>query len=98
LTAAFAAAEPSGKLGTPPSSLMNPKVTGDFDESAAPAVPPTYVEKRWTAAFVAADVEPVSPVPAPPGLDELELELPSLPPHAPTATVSATDAIATSAR
>src|SRR3954452_15697302 len=45
LTAAFAAVEPSGKLGTPPSSLMNPKVIGDFEESAAPAFPPTYCEK-----------------------------------------------------
>src|SRR3954469_23425789 len=45
-TAALAATEPSGKLGTPPSSLMKPNVIGDFDESAAPALPPTYAEKR----------------------------------------------------
>src|SRR4051794_8083365 len=43
-TAASAAAEPSGKLGTPPSSLIIPNVMGDLDESAAPAVPPPYFD------------------------------------------------------
>src|SRR4051794_35783684 len=94
-TAASAAAEPSGKLGTPPSSLMSPNVMVDFDESAAPAVPPTYFDSwlvAWSRPALALDdVLDVEP----PELElELELEPESLPPHAATANAANTHAAA----
>src|SRR3954447_5538462 len=92
-TAAFAATEPSGKLGTPPSSLMKPKVIGDFDVSAAPGVPPTNFDS-WDVALsraapVSADALEVEPLEL-----ELELELESLPPHAATARAATRHAAA----
>src|SRR5215218_2119199 len=90
-TAASAAAEPSGKLGTPPSSLMSPNVMGDLDEFAAPAVPPTYFDS-WLVAWSrpapalddVLDVEPPEP----------ELEPESLSPHAAIASAATTHAAA----
>jgi hypothetical protein len=89
-TAAPAAAEPSGKLGTPPSSLMSPNVMGDLDESAAPAVPPTYVDSWLVAcsrpAPALGDVLDVEPEP--------ELDPESLSPHAAIASAATTHAAA----
>src|SRR5690348_7729806 len=75
-------------------------VIGDFDESAAPGVPPRNDEKRVTAFCRSAPPEEDEALEPPEPLEpvEPEFELLLLLPHAPTARASATDAVAMHAR
>src|SRR5690348_5363030 len=77
-------------------------VIGDLDESAAPVPPPRKAEKRVTAFCRSApppedEEAPVEPPEPLEPVEPLEFELLLLP-HAPSASASATDAVAMHAR